>query len=54
MYDFHYNYFKVNYDVELLFTDTDSLVYEVKGVDDVYEKIYGDRDLFDLSNYSKE
>ena len=25
MYDFHYNYFKVNYDVKLLFTDTDSL-----------------------------
>ena len=54
IYDFHYNYFKVSYDVELLFTDTESLLYEVKGVDDVYEKIYIDRDLFDLSNYSKE
>ena len=53
MYDFHYNYFKVNYDDELLFTDTDSLVYEVKGVDDIYERIYVDRDLFDFSNYLK-
>ena len=51
MYDFHYNYFKVNYDAKLLFTDTDSLVYEIRGVDDVYEKIYADRDLFGLSNY---
>ena len=46
MDDFHYNYFKVNYDAKLLFTDTDSLVYEIKGVDDVYEKNYADKDLF--------
>ena len=31
-----------------------SLVYEIRGVDDAYEKIYADRDLFGLSNYSKE
>ena len=54
MYEWHYNYFKVNYDANLLFTDTESLVYEVKGVDNVYEKDYGDRDLFDFSNYLKE
>ena len=54
MYDFHYNYFKLNYDVELVFTDTDSLVYEFKGVDDVYERVYVDRGLFDFSNYSKK
>ena len=40
MYDFHYNYFKKKYDATLLFTDTDSLTYEIKGVDDIYEKIY--------------
>ena len=54
MYDFHYNYFKKNYDATLLFTDTDSLVYEIKGVDDIYEKIHLDKDLFDFCNYSEE
>ena len=54
MYDWHYKYFKVNCDVKLLFTDTDSLVYEIKGVSDIYEKIYSDSNLFDFSNYSKE
>ena len=35
-------------------TDTDSLVYEIKGVDDIYEKIYLDKHLFDFSNYTKD
>ena len=30
MYDFCYNFIKNNFDVELLFTDTDSLAYEIK------------------------
>ena len=30
MYDFHYNFVKKNFDAELLFSDTDSLTYEVK------------------------
>ena len=30
MYDFRYNFIKKHFDVELLFTDTDSLSYEVK------------------------
>ena len=54
MYDFHYNYFKEKYDVRLLFTDTDSLVYEINGVDNIYEKIYLDKHLFDFSNYPKD
>ena len=50
MYDWHYNYFVKNFDCSLLFTDTDTLVYEIRGVDDIYE----DRDSFDFSDYSKE
>ena len=36
MYDFHYNFIKKNFDAELLFTDTDSLAYEIKS-ENVYE-----------------
>ena len=27
MYDFHYNFIKKNFDAEVLFTDTDSLIF---------------------------
>ena len=37
MYDFHYNFFKKHFDTELLFTDTDSLTYEIKS-EDVHEE----------------
>ena len=30
MYDFHYNFIKKNFNSELLFTDTDSLTYEIR------------------------
>ena len=30
MYDFQYNFIKKNFNAELLFTDTDSLTYEIK------------------------
>ena len=30
MYDFHCNFIKKNFNAELLFTDTDSLTYEIK------------------------
>ena len=36
MYYFHYNFFKKKVDADLLFTDTDSLTYEIKSKD-VYE-----------------
>ena len=36
MYDFHYNFIKKNFDAELLFTDTDSLTYEIKS-ENVYK-----------------
>ena len=51
MYDFHYNYIKRNYDAKLMFTDTDSLLYEIK-TNDVY--IYKDKDLFDFSDYPQD
>ena len=54
MYDFHYNYFKKKYDATLLFTDTDSLVYAIKGVDGIYKEIYSHKDLFDFSNYPEK
>ena len=36
-----------------MFTDTDSLVYEIK-TDDVYEDFYKDKDLFDFSDYRQD
>ena len=53
MYDFYYNFIKKNFNAELLFTDTDSLTYEIKS-ENVYEKFFKWKDLFDFSNYSKD
>ena len=50
MYGFHYRYIKSKFDVKLLFTDTDSLVYEIK-TEDVYEDFYEDKNLLDFSDY---
>ena len=53
MYHFHYNFIKKNFIAELLFTDTDSLTYEVKSKN-VYEELFKWKDLLDFSNYSKD
>ena len=53
MYDFHYNFIKKNFIAELLFIDTDSLVYEIKS-ENIYEKFFKWKDLFDFSNYFKD
>ena len=53
MYDFHYNFIKNNLNAELLFTDTDSLTYEIK-LENVYEDFFKWKDLFDFSNHSKD
>ena len=52
MYDFHYNYIKSKYGdkARLLFTDTDSLMYEIEA-DDVYQDFWKDKNLFDNSDY---
>ena len=53
MYDFHYNYIKQKYGskAKLLFTDTDSLTYEIEAKD-VYSDFWNDKDKFDNSDYS--
>ena len=55
MYNFHYNYIKNKYGdkARLMFTDTDSLTYEI-GVDDVYQDFWKDKHLFDNSDYPKD
>ena len=52
MYDFHYNYIKKKYGdkARLLFTDTDSLTYEIEA-EDVYKDFWNDKDKFDNSDY---
>ena len=39
MYDFHYKFIKKHFDAELLFTDIDSLTFEIKSKD-VYEDFF--------------
>ena len=52
MYDFHYNYIKRKYGnrAGLLFTDTDSLTYEIEAKD-VYKDFWNDKDMFNNSDY---
>ena len=50
LYGFHYNFIKKIFDAELLFTDTGSLTCEIK-CQNVYEKFFKDKHLFDFSEY---
>ena len=52
MYDFHYNYIKHKYgnNAKLLFTDTDSLTYEIE-TKDAYKDFFKDKSKFDNSDY---
>ena len=54
MYDFHYNYIKEKYgkNAKLLFTDTDSVTYNIK-TEDVYKDFWADKDKFDFSGYKE-
>src|SRR5207247_893332 len=57
MYRFHYDFVKRHWPGErsqLLFTDTDSLMYEIIDDNRMYDTIWNNRDLFDLSNYPKD
>ena len=53
MYEFHYGCIKNKYgnNWKLLFTGTDSLIYEIKS-QDVYEDCSSNKEMFDFSNYS--
>ena len=56
MFDFHYNYIKPKYGTkaELLFTDTDSLMYQIQ-TEDFYKDIAADvKTKFDTSDYPSE
>ena len=52
MYDFQYNYIKKKYNdrARLMFTDTDSLTYEIEA-EDVYKDFWNDKEMFDNSDY---
>ena len=53
MYDFHYNYIKQKYGdkAKLLFTDTDSFMYEIQ-TEDFYKDISANvKHRFDTSDY---
>ena len=53
-YDFHYNYIKKKYNNRdrLLFTDKESLTYEIEA-EDVYNDFWNDKDMFDNSDYQE-
>ena len=53
MYEFHYDYIKNKYgnNSRLLFTDIDSLMYEIK-TENVCKDFRNDKEMFNLSNYS--
>ena len=54
MYRIHYNYVLQTFsNVKWLFTDTDSLVYEIKN-GNVYEQCFKGKHLFDFSGYPKD
>ena len=55
MYEFHYEYAKKKWkDLKLLFTDTDSLMYEI-GTEDFFKDIAEDMEkMYDTSDYPRE
>ena len=54
MYKFHYETMEPKYgdNLQLLMTDTDSLLYEIK-TEDVYKDLYENKEYFDMSEYDK-
>ena len=54
MYKFHYGYIENKYgnNSKLLFTDTGSLMYEIK-TEALYKDFGNNKEMFDLGSYSK-
>ena len=50
---FPYNFIQKSFNAELLFSDKDSLNYEIKS-ENAYEEFFKWKDLFDFSNHSKD
>ena len=55
MYQFWYDHLKNKYKdkVELVYTDTDSLIIQVQ-TDDIYKDMFEDKNLYDFSEYPKD
>ena len=55
MYEFHYDYIVPRYGskAKLLFTDTDSLMYEIE-TEDVYKDMWQNKEKFDRSGFAKD
>ena len=53
IYEFHYKYIKRKFNANLLYTDTDSLVYEIE-TKDVDEDFVDNKNLFDFSDYPQD
>ena len=55
MYTFHYNFIRRKYQdkAKLLFTDTDSLMYEIER-EDLYQDFHDSKDLFDFASFPKD
>ena len=53
LYEFHYDYIKNKYDnkSKIFFTDTDSVMYEIK-TENVSEDFSSNKEMLDSSNYS--
>ena len=56
MYNFHFNVMKPNFECELLYSDTDSFLYEIVS-EDLFEDLAKNIELkkhFDFSNYAED
>ena len=53
MYEFNYKDIKRKFSADLLFTNTDSLVYEIE-TNEVYEDFHEDKILFNFSDYPED